>query len=77
MKRIVKQPDGKYAIWSTIVDDFVMTDASREDVIKEYIGNAVMDTVRSTTTQIERADNEALSAFEDLINSRHQEDIAP
>lgn len=31
--QIIKQPDGKYAIWSSIVDDFVITDCT----LKEYI----------------------------------------
>jgi len=35
--RIVKQPSGKYAIWSTIVDDFIATDATREEIINDYI----------------------------------------
>ena len=35
--RIIKQPNGKYAIYSTIVDDFTLLDASPEDIINEWV----------------------------------------
>lgn len=31
---IIKQPDGKYAIWSTIVDDFIYIDCTKEEWIE-------------------------------------------
>lgn len=31
--QIVKQPDGKLAVWSTIVDSFVMIDAEQTDIV--------------------------------------------
>lgn len=34
---IVKQPNGLYAIWSTIVDDFIIYDATAEDAIWESL----------------------------------------
>lgn len=30
----MKQPNGKLAIWSTIVDHFIMTDATKEEYIQ-------------------------------------------
>jgi hypothetical protein len=36
---IVKQPNGKYGIWSSVVDDFVLLDATAEEVIVDEIGN--------------------------------------
>jgi len=32
-RHIIKQPNGKLAIWSTIVDTFIMTDATPEEYI--------------------------------------------
>ncbi|WP_417459138.1 hypothetical protein [Kordiimonas sp.] len=32
-KQIIKQPDGRFAIWSSIVDDFVATDLESPDEI--------------------------------------------
>lgn len=31
--QIVKQPDGKLAVWSTIVDSFVLIDAEQPDIV--------------------------------------------
>jgi hypothetical protein len=36
-QQIVKQLNGLYAIWSTVVDDFVMIDATPEDIIADRI----------------------------------------
>ena len=33
-EQIIEQPDGKYAIWSTIVDDFIYTDLTPKQIIK-------------------------------------------
>ena len=30
-RRIVKQPDGLLSVWSTIVDNFIITDATKEE----------------------------------------------
>lgn len=34
--QIVKQPDGKYAIWSTGCDAFVATDGTAEEIAGEF-----------------------------------------
>ena len=36
-RQIVKQPDGRYAVWSTVVDGFVLTDATPEDIIEDWV----------------------------------------
>jgi hypothetical protein len=33
--QIVKQPNGLYAIWSTVVDNFIVYDATPEEIIAE------------------------------------------
>lgn len=35
-QRIVKQPNGLYAIWSTVVDDFVLIDATRKEIVDHF-----------------------------------------
>lgn len=30
----VKQPDGKWALWSTVVEGWILEDASREDIVE-------------------------------------------
>ena len=33
--QIIKQPDGNYAVWSSVVDAFVLIDATPEEIIEE------------------------------------------
>lgn len=35
--QIVKQPDGLFAVWSTVVDDFIEIDATPEQIIEERL----------------------------------------
>lgn len=35
--QIIKQPNEFYAVWSTIVDDFILIDATPEDIIKHIV----------------------------------------
>jgi len=34
-RQVVKQPDGNFAIWSSVVDDFILGDATRLDDFPE------------------------------------------
>ncbi|MFF3959165.1 hypothetical protein ACFYY1_39125 [Streptomyces sp. NPDC001890] len=45
MRQIVLQPDGRLAIYSTVVDDFVMNDATPDEVADE-----AADFVRETAS---------------------------
>lgn len=38
--QIIQQPDGRYAVWSSVVDDFVVIDASVDQVIEFYVSRA-------------------------------------
>lgn len=33
-QQIIKQPNGKYALWSTVVDSFIVLDATPKDIIE-------------------------------------------
>lgn len=35
-KQIIKQPDGKYAVWGSISDTFVIYNATKEEVLKFF-----------------------------------------
>jgi len=39
-KYIIRQPDGKYALWSSIVDDFLCCDLTIDDVKEIYLEDA-------------------------------------
>lgn len=38
-RQIIKQPDGRYAVWSSVVDSFVMIDASPEEIIDDMLAD--------------------------------------
>ncbi len=38
---VVKQPNGKYAIWSSIVDHFISYDCTAEEAIAEEVRNSL------------------------------------
>lgn len=37
----IKQPNGLYAIWSTVIDDFLLTDATPEEVVEYQIAQVI------------------------------------
>lgn len=39
--QIIKQPDGLYAVWSTIIDDFILRDANTETLIEFMTREAI------------------------------------
>lgn len=43
--QIIKQPDGRYAIWSTIVDNFIVTNADRKQVIDYFVNREKEDLI--------------------------------
>jgi hypothetical protein len=42
----MKQPNGKYAIWSTVVDDFICLDATWDEVVELEKQDAIDRVVR-------------------------------
>ena len=36
-RQIIKQPDGKYCIFSSIVDDFTLWNATKEELIEDLV----------------------------------------
>jgi hypothetical protein len=42
-QQIIKQPNGKYALFSFFVDDFVLIDADPQDIIDEWVRKYKLD----------------------------------
>ena len=42
-RQIVKQPDGKFSCWSTIIDNFVCKDLTKEEYIEKRAQDAYQD----------------------------------
>jgi len=36
-RQIIKQPNGNYAVWFSIVDDFIFIDCTPEEIINEFV----------------------------------------
>ena len=51
MRQIIKQPDGRYSIYSTIVENFIYTDLTAEEYIQIRIAEESAD-IRETITDI-------------------------
>ena len=39
-RQVIKQPDGRFALWSTIVDDFIVLDATPEELVDFAVNEA-------------------------------------
>jgi hypothetical protein len=55
-RQIIKQPDGKYAVWSSVVDDFVMLDATAEELAADAGDKAKQAAERETREIIRQLD---------------------
>jgi hypothetical protein len=71
--QIIKQPNDLYAIWSTVVDDFIVVDCSRDEVVQEFIeyeAKQIRDTVAAKLDQIdkgEKAYHQFTQTFDECI----------
>ena len=87
--QIIKQPNGKFAVFSSIVDDFIMYEATREDIIeleledsKERITrevDRVLEELKSTNPrpyyQFTRTWEDALQTIKEVHGKKHVKQI--
>lgn len=65
----IKQPDGRWAIWSNNIDNFTHVNCTKEEAIEEVVSRAMEDLRANLTRNIERLDNgEKLSQFTMTFN---------
>ena len=78
-KQIIEQPNGKYALWSSICDNFILLDATELDIIEELVAESRDDIERNVKRiiaslnaggkpyyQFTKTWSEALSSIEDV-----------
>lgn len=53
-QQIIKQPNGKFALWSSIVDSFVMLDAEPKDIVDEWIADERQRVERAVTEIVDK-----------------------
>jgi hypothetical protein len=52
--QIVKQPDGKYAVWDSTVDNFVYICCTPEEIIEAWVIEAREDITRRVNSKVEK-----------------------
>lgn len=52
----IKQPNGKFAIWSSIVDDFTYIDCTMEQIVEIEVEEAVKDLKQRLTETLSKVD---------------------
>jgi len=50
--QIIKQPDGKFCVWSTYVDSIVITDATADELVEHFAEQAAEDSRRRQTRNL-------------------------
>jgi hypothetical protein len=55
-RQIIKQPNGRYAVWSSVTDDFVALDATAEELVDNAGEEARVAAERETTEIIRELD---------------------
>lgn len=79
---IIKQPNGLFAVWSTIIDDFVMVDATPEDIINDEVEMAREKSTKEINEIVSALNTKGSfmhfrsweEALEDLGNIHHCQD---
>lgn len=49
--QIIRQPDGNYSVWSTVVNDFILSDFPEKELIA-YLSAKAYERERETVTKI-------------------------
>lgn len=54
-QQIIQQPDGRYALWSTVVDNFILRDVTPDQIIAYRVARArheIETEVRNTVAEL-------------------------
>lgn len=74
-RQIIKQPNGKYCVYSSIVDNVTIYNATPNDIIEEWATEARIDIERKVTeiiAQLEKGDspyNQFTQSFDEMLNT--------
>jgi hypothetical protein len=61
--QVIKQPDGKYAIFSSFTDTWIVYDATRQDVIDYYAEKAAKDAREAAARLLDDVDENPRKAY--------------
>jgi hypothetical protein len=57
-RQIIKQPNGLYAVWSTIIDNFVYINEDRGELIKSLTDEAINEIKEKTKEKVNKTIDE-------------------
>jgi len=72
-KQIIKQPNGKYCIFSSIVDNVTHYDMSADDIIEEWVNDAKNDIIEKVKGIVSKLENnekpylQSTHSYEDVL----------
>jgi hypothetical protein len=61
--QVIKQPDGLYAVFSSVVDSWILYDCTRQDVIDYYVKQAAKDAKRNTARILDAIEEDPREAY--------------
>ena len=61
--QIIRQPDGLYAVFSSVVDSWILYDATRQDIIDYYVEKAREDAERNMARILAAVDEDPRKAY--------------
>lgn len=74
-RQIIKQPNGKYCIFSTIVDNVTHYDMSVDDIIEEWVSEyktEITKTVKNIVDKLERGEkpyHQSTQSYDEMLDS--------
>jgi len=71
-QQIIKKDDGKYAIWSTIVDDFLVDYATKEEIIEYLREKTLREFDRDIEQRFEMASTHQRRTYNELMDLRNE-----
>ena len=74
-RQVVKQPDGNFAIWSSMVDDFILEGATKDDIKSFWVGEKVMETIHMLDEAFEKIEKTGTDnwgqTYEEYLEIKH------
>jgi hypothetical protein len=71
-KRVLKQPDGKYAVWDSIVDDFIVWDATADEIDTYIVTEAIKKAQDEAMHHIAKAEATSPDIFSEKLALRQE-----
>lgn len=71
-ERVIKQPDGKYAIWSSEIYDFVVYDATADEIDNYVVIKAIEKAQQEAARMIANAEFTSDLVFSEKLELRNE-----